>query len=50
MPREIAEATQKAAEKYVNTLQEIKKGNINEDILKTLHNVLDDVAHKYIKE
>ena len=35
---------------HQNTLQEIKKGNINEDILKTLHNVLDDVAHKYIKE
>lgn len=35
---------------HQNTLQEIKKGNINEDILNTLHNVLDDVAHKYIKE
>lgn len=35
---------------HQNTLQEIKKGNINEDILKTLHDVLDDVAHKYIKE
>ena len=35
---------------HQSTLQEIKKGNINEDILKTLHDVLDDVAHKYIKE
>ena len=35
---------------HQNTLQEIKKGNINEDILKTLHDVLDDVAHKYINE
>ncbi len=36
--------------KHQDTLQEIKKGNISEDILNILRNVLDDVSHKYIKE
>ncbi|MDO5760619.1 MAG: F0F1 ATP synthase subunit alpha [Bacteroidota bacterium] len=35
--------------KHKDILLEIKKGNINEDILNTLHQVLDDVANKYIK-
>lgn len=35
--------------KHQDILQEIKKGNINDEVLNTIHQVLDDVAHKYIK-
>lgn len=34
---------------HKDTLLEIKKGNINDEILSTLHTVLDEVANKYIK-
>lgn len=35
--------------KHQDILQEIKKGNINDEVLNTIHQVLNDVAHKYIK-